>query len=50
MKAIKTNTEKYLVLCRRCGNDKGMVRKYNLDICRRCFKDIALGLGFQKFD
>lgn len=37
-------------LCRRCGNNKGMVTKYGLYLCRRCFKDCALQIGFRKFD
>lgn len=45
----KTNSDKYLIKCKRCKNDKGLVRKYNLNICRRCFKDIALAVGFKKF-
>ncbi|MBI2598510.1 MAG: 30S ribosomal protein S14 [Candidatus Diapherotrites archaeon] len=49
MKEQKTNSEKYMVLCKRCRNDKGVIRKYNLNICRRCFKDIALNIGFKKF-
>ncbi|ELP88476.1 hypothetical protein EIN_230790, partial [Entamoeba invadens IP1] len=24
--------------CRRCGARKGLIRKYGLDICRRCFR------------
>ena len=36
--------------CRFCGTNKGLVRKYNLYICRRCFKDNAEELGFKKLD
>ncbi len=36
--------------CRFCGTQKGLIRKYNLYICRRCFKDYAEKLGFRKFD
>jgi ribosomal protein S14 len=36
--------------CKFCGAHKGMIRKYNLLICRRCFKDNAESLGFRKYN
>ncbi len=36
--------------CRFCGAQRGLIRKYNLYICRRCFKDYAEKLGFKKLD
>lgn len=36
--------------CRRCHTRKGMVHKYGLNICRRCFKALAPDLGFSKLD
>jgi small subunit ribosomal protein S14 len=36
--------------CRFCGTQKGLIRKYNLYICRRCFNDHAEELGFKKLD
>jgi ribosomal protein S14 len=36
--------------CRVCGNNKGFIRKYNLNLCRRCFKDHAEKIGFKKYD
>ena len=36
--------------CRVCGGVRGMVRKYGILLCRRCFKDNADKMGFQKFD
>jgi small subunit ribosomal protein S29e len=35
--------------CRICGNARGMVRKYGLNVCRRCFREIAVDIGFKKF-
>jgi ribosomal protein S14 len=35
--------------CRVCGGHAGLIRKHNLYVCRRCFKDIALKLGFKKY-
>lgn len=36
--------------CRVCGSGQAVIRKYNLLVCRRCFKEIADKLGFKKFD
>lgn len=36
--------------CNICGSHKGVVKKYNLNICRRCFKHNAEKLGFKKYD
>lgn len=37
-------------VCRRCKNDKGLIQKYNLMICRRCFKEMAEQIGFRKYE
>jgi len=38
-------------VCWRCGKvGRGVIRKYDLDVCRRCFREIARDLGFRKFD
>jgi ribosomal protein S14 len=34
--------------CRICGSDKGMIHRFGINTCRRCFKDIAEKLGFRK--
>ena len=36
--------------CKFCDTQRGLIRKYNLYICRRCFKDYANKLGFKKLD
>ena len=35
--------------CRVCTNSEGLIRKYNLMICRRCFREQAPQIGFNKF-
>lgn len=35
--------------CRLCGNPRGMINKYGLDLCRRCFRLNAKNLGFKKY-
>ena len=34
--------------CRVCGARQGLIRKYGLNICRRCFREYANDLGFKK--
>lgn len=36
--------------CRVCGTHRGVIAKYNLKICRRCFNNLAEELGFKKYD
>jgi len=36
--------------CRVCGTPTAVIRKYDLNVCRRCFKEIAEKLGFKKYD
>jgi len=31
-----------------CGNGKGIVRKYGLNMCRQCFRDKSKDIGFVK--
>jgi hypothetical protein len=39
----------YLMSCSRvCSNQGGIIRKYNLNICRQCFREYANDIGFVK--
>lgn len=35
--------------CTLCGRTGGHISKYGLSICRQCFRDNALNLGFKKY-
>ena len=35
--------------CSVCGTNRGLVHKYGLNICRRCFREVAPQIGFKKF-
>jgi small subunit ribosomal protein S14 len=35
--------------CRRCGRDQGLVGKYDIWLCRQCFREIARSMGFKKY-
>ncbi len=32
--------------CRVCGNVRGLIRKYGLYMCRKCFRERAEDIGF----
>ncbi len=34
--------------CIRCGTQRGHIAKYGLNVCRRCFREIAKKINFQK--
>lgn len=36
-------------ICRNCGNARGLIRKYGLYVCRRCFREVGERLGFRKY-
>ncbi|MBC7085765.1 MAG: 30S ribosomal protein S14 [Methanomethylovorans sp.] len=35
--------------CKRCGRKQGLVRKYDIYLCRHCFREIAHDMGFEKY-
>ncbi|MBI2106324.1 30S ribosomal protein S14 [Candidatus Woesearchaeota archaeon] len=35
--------------CKRCGRFGAHVGKYNLHLCRQCFREIATQIGFGRF-
>ena len=32
-----------------CGSRRGLIRKYGIDLCRRCFREQAASIGFMKY-
>ncbi len=34
--------------CQVCGNPRALIRSYGLYLCRRCFREAAKDLGFEK--
>lgn len=36
-------------ICRICGGRRGLIRAYNLYICRRCFREVAPRINFKKY-
>jgi len=35
--------------CRRCERKQGLVSKYDIWLCRQCFREIARPMGFKKY-
>ncbi len=35
--------------CRRCNSHGPIIRAYYINICRRCFREVALEIGFKKY-
>ncbi|MCD4740390.1 30S ribosomal protein S14 [archaeon] len=35
--------------CEKCGTARGLIRKYKMNICRRCFRENAEKMGFKKY-
>lgn len=36
--------------CKRCGRTAAHVSKYNIGLCRQCFRETAKTLGFKKYN
>ncbi|HEY9492938.1 MAG TPA: 30S ribosomal protein S14 [Nitrososphaeraceae archaeon] len=36
--------------CKRCGSYVGIIQKYNIMLCRQCFREVAASLGFNKYE
>ena len=35
--------------CERCGRYGAHIKSYGLNLCRHCFREIAVEIGFQKY-
>ena len=35
--------------CRRCERKQGLVGKYDINLCRQCFREVARDMGFEKY-
>ena len=36
-------------VCRRCEREQGLVGKYDINLCRQCFREVAREMGFRKY-
>jgi small subunit ribosomal protein S14 len=36
-------------VCGQCGNRRGLIKAYGLQMCRKCFRELAKDLGFRKY-
>ncbi len=35
--------------CQRCGRKQGLVGKYEIWLCRQCFREVSRSMGFKKY-
>jgi small subunit ribosomal protein S14 len=35
--------------CQRCGREQGLVGKYDIWLCRQCFREVSRNMGFKKY-
>ncbi len=35
--------------CQRCGRKQGLVGKYDIYLCRQCFREVSRTMGFKKY-
>ncbi len=35
--------------CIRCGRPGAHISKYDLHLCRQCFREVAVNIGFKKY-
>lgn len=36
--------------CERCGRRGGHISKYGINLCRQCFRETAIDIGFKKYN
>ncbi len=36
--------------CRICGGHGSTIRKYGLNVCRQCFREVAKKIGFMQYE
>jgi len=36
--------------CERCGRYGAHIKSYGLNLCRQCFREIAVEIGFKKYN
>ena len=44
-----TNYGKGSRRCRLCNNRRGIIRQYEMMLCRRCFRENRVNIGFVKY-
>jgi len=35
--------------CQRCQREQGLVGKYDIWLCRQCFREVSRSMGFKKY-
>ena len=37
-------------VCRRCGTRDAVIQKYGMYLCRQCFRELTMSMGFRKYN
>ena len=48
-KPKKRSCGKALKKCKRCGRNGAHISKFELGVCRQCFREVAQKLGFKRY-
>ncbi len=49
MSKKESKKKKNTPTCKICGSHRRVIRKYGLDICGKCFREVARKMGFKKY-
>jgi len=44
-----TSRTEELRACQRCGRKQGLVGKYDIYLCRQCYREVSRSMGFKKY-
>jgi len=44
-----TRRSEQLRTCQRCDRKQGLVGKYDIWLCRQCFREVSRKMGFKKY-
>ncbi|RZN60221.1 30S ribosomal protein S14 [Methanonatronarchaeum sp. AMET6-2] len=42
-------SSKEIIECRRCGRKQGIISRYEINLCRQCFREVAEKMDFKKY-
>lgn len=49
-KKMKKVMDARKLVCTTCGGRRRLIHKYGLEVCGRCFREIAPKIGFKKYN
>jgi len=49
-KTKKKEIDAKKMVCTTCGGSRRLIHKYGLEVCGRCFREVASKIGFKKYN